>query len=360
VGLGSLRSRGCLLAVFGTLSIAGCGGESASTGGGFCDSHRCIASFGSGTGSVVRCADDMWSHSGGRSGACSHHGGVDASVADSEPDSSSSSSVDESPAAASAASSLAAAVEVSSPVPSAASLRASAKSYVTRFYESMNISDYRAAWKRMPPAARSQAGSFARWKAGYRQTMSSDATDVSATMVGQTSGTVTLTLRATDLDACADEVHQRFAVTWDLTRTGGRWAASSIDSTKISGRAPAMDATSCDGADQENLPTLPAAPEPSVGFCEIHDCIENFDNGTGTIALCADGMYSHSGGNQGACSGHGGRAGGALPRLPGSNSTPSYRTTKPSTGGTVHVDGYTRKDGTYVRPYTRRAPCSYC
>jgi hypothetical protein len=28
--------------------------------------------------------------------------------------------------------------------------------------------------------------------------------------------------------------------------------------------------------------------------------------------------------------------------------------------GTVHVDGYTRRDGTYVRPYTRRAPCSYC
>jgi SLA1 Homology Domain 1 (SHD1) protein len=27
-----------------------------------------------------------------------------------------------------------------------------------------------------------------------------------------------------------------------------------------------------------------------------------------------------------------------------------------SSGGAVHVDGYTRKDGTYVRPYDRRAP----
>lgn len=27
-----------------------------------------------------------------------------------------------------------------------------------------------------------------------------------------------------------------------------------------------------------------------------------------------------------------------------------------STGGTVHVKGYFRKDGTYVRPHTRRAP----
>lgn len=28
----------------------------------------------------------------------------------------------------------------------------------------------------------------------------------------------------------------------------------------------------------------------------------------------------------------------------------------PSTGGTVNVKGYYRKNGTYVRPYTRRAP----
>jgi hypothetical protein len=33
------------------------------------------------------------------------------------------------------------------------------------------------------------------------------------------------------------------------------------------------------------------------------------------------------------------------------NSTPSY-----SGGGTVHVRGYYRKDGTYVRPHTRRSP----
>jgi len=348
-----------MLAVVPILLLSGCGDGSASSGGGFCNSHRCIASFSSGTGSIVRCADGMWSHSGGRSGACSHHGGAGESAADSEIDRSSGSGVDES-AAASAPSSSAVTTEVSSPAPSTASLRASAKSYVTSFYESMNDSDYRAAWKRMPTAPKSRAGSYATWKAGYAQTMSSDATNVSATMADQTSGTVTLTLRATDLDACADEVRQRFAVTWNLTRTGGRWAATSIDSTKVSGRAPATDARNCDSAGPEDVPALPAAPEPSVGFCEIHDCIENFDNGTGTIALCADGMYSHSGGNQGACSGHGGRAGGPSPRLPRLPSTPSYTAPEPSTGGTVHVDGYYRKDGTYVQPYTRRPPCTYC
>lgn len=37
-----------------------------------------------------------------------------------------------------------------------------------------------------------------------------------------------------------------------------------------------------------------------------------------------------------------------------SGSTTSYST--PSSGGSVHVKGYTRKNGTYVRPHTRSAP----
>jgi hypothetical protein len=42
------------------------------------------------------------------------------------------------------------------------------------------------------------------------------------------------------------------------------------------------------------------------GFCSTHACIPSFDQGHGSIVQCADGMWSHSGGIQGACSGHGG------------------------------------------------------
>jgi hypothetical protein len=42
------------------------------------------------------------------------------------------------------------------------------------------------------------------------------------------------------------------------------------------------------------------------GFCVTHRCIDNFDEGRGSIVQCADGMWSHSGGLQGACSWHGG------------------------------------------------------
>jgi hypothetical protein len=46
-------------------------------------------------------------------------------------------------------------------------------------------------------------------------------------------------------------------------------------------------------------------------FCDTHACISDFDNGVGSIVQCADGEWSHSGGIQGACSGHSGEAGGA-------------------------------------------------
>jgi hypothetical protein len=42
---------------------------------GFCTTHRCIASFAEGHGTIVQCADGEWSHSGGRPGVCSRHGG---------------------------------------------------------------------------------------------------------------------------------------------------------------------------------------------------------------------------------------------------------------------------------------------
>jgi hypothetical protein len=41
----------------------------------FCATHPCIDNFDNGTGYVVQCADGEWSHSGGRPGACSYHGG---------------------------------------------------------------------------------------------------------------------------------------------------------------------------------------------------------------------------------------------------------------------------------------------
>jgi hypothetical protein len=41
-------------------------------------------------------------------------------------------------------------------------------------------------------------------------------------------------------------------------------------------------------------------------FCDTHACIPNFYNGSGYVVQCNDGMWSHSGGEPGACSYDGG------------------------------------------------------
>lgn len=49
--------------------------QATSTPAGFCTTHECIASFDQGKGTIVQCVDGEWSHSGGRPGVCSRHGG---------------------------------------------------------------------------------------------------------------------------------------------------------------------------------------------------------------------------------------------------------------------------------------------
>jgi hypothetical protein len=42
----------------------------------FCTTYVCIPNYPYGTGTTVQCADGTYSHSGGKQGACSYHGGV--------------------------------------------------------------------------------------------------------------------------------------------------------------------------------------------------------------------------------------------------------------------------------------------
>ncbi|HEY6886723.1 MAG TPA: DUF3761 domain-containing protein, partial [Solirubrobacter sp.] len=51
-------------------------GADSPSGADFCSTHVCIPNYDNGTGTTVQCADGTYSHSGGKQGACSHHGGV--------------------------------------------------------------------------------------------------------------------------------------------------------------------------------------------------------------------------------------------------------------------------------------------
>ncbi|MDQ3712210.1 MAG: thermonuclease family protein [Acidobacteriota bacterium] len=79
-------------------------------------------------------------------------------------------------------------------------------------------------------------------------------------------------------------------------------------------------------------------------------------------AICADGTLSYSANRRGTCSHHGGVSqwldGSSTRTEPTTTyspprSSPSDTSDRPKT---VQVDGYYRKDGTYVRPHTRSAP----
>jgi hypothetical protein len=69
-----------------------------------------------------------------------------------------------------------------------------------------------------------------------------------------------------------------------------------------------LAAIGCGG--HTSAPATANSGNRQASFCQTHSCIPNFYNGNGYVVQCADGMWSHSGGEPGACSYHGGETGG--------------------------------------------------
>jgi hypothetical protein len=77
--------------------------------------------------------------------------------------------------------------------------------------------------------------------------------------------------------------------------------ADAYASTHDLGPDPYDTSSSTPGTSSTPEPAPTPPPEPPAG-----GNIPNYANGNGYRVQCEDGMYSHSGGIQGACSGHGG------------------------------------------------------
>lgn len=234
-----------------------------------------------------------------------------------------------------------------------AKLRRSALRLVRGFYGDASMGLDLAASQRLSRNARQQI----RWlqPQGYTVRVSSRAKGVHIVDSTQRTATLRLRLHTTDVDVCADKVRRVFDVTWHLGRIDGRWRAESINAHKRSGHEPVQQVSNCDFG---QLPKLNDSYRGSSRLPHVdHPCIDSCNGpgpqGNGSYTVCADGSLSHSGGIQGACSHHGGLAGGSSSSSYPSGS--SYSSSGGSTGD-VYVHGYYRKDGTYVHPYTRRAP----
>ena len=155
----------------------------------------------------------------------------------------------------------------------AASLRearaAAVRRVVRGYYQAIDRRRFAAAWARLSPAMRSSMGSYEQWRAGYETSLHTTVTSLTATRVGATRASVGVALKAVDVDACGDRVTQRFAGTWTLTKTAGRWSAAALRIDKTAGPTPRTSVADClPDQSSESADNAPTAPEQSSPACD--------------------------------------------------------------------------------------------
>ena len=89
-------------------------------------------------------------------------------------------------------------------------------------------------------------------------------------------------------------------------RTGRGGTKARVGQLKTAGIVVAFAGFAALGVVGDLIPSSSDPATPATSFCDTHTCIASFDDGAGYIVQCIDGEWSHSGGIQGACSGHGG------------------------------------------------------
>jgi hypothetical protein len=211
--------------------------------------------------------------------------------------------------------------------PPPADYAAEAERFVRRYYRLLNGRDFDRAWGSLAPSLQARLGPRERWEAGYELTEGTTPESVATRAADSHHAEVSLTFRSDDLDECGDHIPQRFEGSWSLERNGDSWLATNAVISKTAGAEPVRDPEQCG----DTWTTVTPPPEyeppdegfsyvpdsdpgeplyvPPIDFCDTHDCIPNFYNGTGYPVQCQDGSWSNSGGRPGACSWHGGESG---------------------------------------------------
>jgi hypothetical protein len=114
---------------------------------------------------------------------------------------------------------------------------AAAEEFVRSYYAALDGRQYEVAWNMLNPELRSGFGAFARWRKGYRTTISHSPGGIHVSG-GPDETIVELTLRAGDRDACGNIIKRRWAVTWRLVRTDAGLRAAAATARKLAGPDP--------------------------------------------------------------------------------------------------------------------------
>ena len=76
------------------------------------------------------------------------------------------------------------------------------------------------------------------WRAGHKTTTETAATRIRITSFSNDVAAMTVKSKASDTDACGNDVHRRFRGTWEAERQRGRSTATEISMRKVSGDEP--------------------------------------------------------------------------------------------------------------------------
>lgn len=105
--------------------------------------------------------------------------------------------------------------------------RPSARAFVRGYYRDLDRQRFAQAWAKLSPGVQAALGPYARWKAGYAETLSSTPRALAVEDHGsRTSVTHILVARDKGCDG-----PRRFRVTWELRADGARWTVTGLGAT---------------------------------------------------------------------------------------------------------------------------------
>lgn len=238
--------------------------------------------------------------------------------------------------------------------PRAALTKPEARQAVGQFYSSIDSQLFKAAWHQLTPETRRSLGTLPVWSQGHDGRTDTILEDTWVERTSRFSSLVHIDLTTRDRNECGVVSRQRFTGTWRVHESGSRRQLSEPDISFVRGADPELARAACEAeleaarqvrklrrqaARERRAERLAARAEAEAhqytdpyeddgdygydggsGYGSGYDNGDDYYGGSsygqdlgpgrGYKVTCADGSISRSGGIQGACSWHGGVAGG--------------------------------------------------
>jgi hypothetical protein len=117
---------------------------------------------------------------------------------------------------------------------------------VRSYYDALKDMAFAAAWKYLGPEAKAENGGFDTWRDGYTFSLGTKLESVSGKQIDSETASVTVKVRASDIDACSKETVKRmFEGAWTVQLVNGSPLLMKADIQKTRGADPVADPSQC-------------------------------------------------------------------------------------------------------------------